>query len=174
MGTRLSTSGYFHWRPHFLGIVHKNKRILYLAISENGSACNGKPASLIHATGDLPVSAVCLALIAAHLELSERDAVEEELSCLQLSAGTECGRELLAWRRSCRSTIRRGPKLFPLERARSRRVRDRFRCRQIATSAMTSRIMSATELPRPVREDFLRELSRIPVVIANTAHKGRG
>src|SRR6516165_7900366 len=84
---------------------------------------------------DLPVSAVCLPLIAAHPELSERDAVEEELPGLRLSAETECGTKPLAWRRSCRSTIRHGPKLFPLERARSRRVRDRFRYKQIATAA---------------------------------------
>jgi len=104
-------------------------------LAYSGFACNGKPASLVHATGDLPLSAVCLALIAAYLELSEQDAVEEELSCRQPSAGTECGTERLAWRRSCRSTIRRGPKLFPLERARSRRARDRFRYKQIAIAA---------------------------------------
>ena len=64
-------------------------------LAYSGFACNGKPASFVHATGDLPLSAVCLALIAAYLELSEQDAVEEELSCRQPSAGTECGTERL-------------------------------------------------------------------------------
>ena len=48
-------------------------------LAYSGFACNGKPASLVHATGNLPVSAVCLALIAAHPEFLAQDAVQEEL-----------------------------------------------------------------------------------------------
>src|SRR5277367_388467 len=65
----------------------------------------------------LPVSAVCLDLIVAHPELSERDAAQEEPPCLRLSAGNECEKEQPAWRQSCRSIIRRDPKLSPLAHA---------------------------------------------------------
>jgi hypothetical protein len=88
-----------------------------------------------HATSNLRVTAVCLGLIVARPELSARDAAQEELPCLRLSAGNVFEKERPASRRSCRSTIRRGPKLFPSERVRSRRARDRFWYKQIATAA---------------------------------------
>jgi hypothetical protein len=37
--------------------------------------------------------------------------------------------------------------------------------------AMTSRVMAHTELPREVREDFLRDLSSIPVILDDVAKR---
>jgi hypothetical protein len=97
-------------------------------------AYNWKLASLVNAMRDLPVNAVCLHLIVAHPELSARDAAEEA-PCLRLSVENECEKEQPTWRRSCRSTIRRDPKLSPLARARSRTARGHCQHKQIATAA---------------------------------------
>ena len=58
----------------------------------------------------------------------------EEPPCLPASAGMY-SKKSTTWRRSCRSTIRRGPKLSPLEPARSSMARGHFRYKQIAISA---------------------------------------
>ena len=44
----------------------------------------------VRGTNAVSVSAVCLDLVVAHPELSERDAAQEEQSCLRLSAENEC------------------------------------------------------------------------------------
>src|SRR5277367_6685113 len=54
----------------------------------------------------ISVSAVCLDLIVAHPELSERDAAQEEQSCLRLSAENECEKEQPTWSTNCHSTAR--------------------------------------------------------------------
>jgi hypothetical protein len=84
---------------------------------------------------DLQVSAVCLDSIVAHPELSERDAAQEEPPCLRLSAENECEKEQPTWQRSCRSIVRRDPRLSPLARARPSTARGHYRYKQIATSA---------------------------------------
>src|SRR5262245_27015112 len=78
---------------------------------------------------------VCLASNVQRLECSERDVAVEEPTCPQPPEGNGFEKEQLASRPSCRSIILRDPKLSPLVRSRSRRVREHFRYKQIASAA---------------------------------------
>ena len=81
------------------------------------------------------LTVVCLASIVQRLECWERDVLVKEPTRPQPSAENGFEKERLASRSNCRSIIRRGPILSPSVRARSRRVRDHFRYKQIAIAA---------------------------------------
>ena len=80
-------------------------------------------------------TAVCLALTVQDPERSEQDVGMEEPPDPARSRGSAFEKEQPTWLPNCRSTSHRGPKLSPLVHARSRTARDRFRYKQIATSA---------------------------------------
>src|SRR5260370_33627395 len=83
----------------------------------------------------LPVSLLTLGSAFAHPVLSERGAMVVEAARRSLSMETVCERERLTLRRSCRSIVRRDPRLCPSAHARPKQERERCRYTQLASAA---------------------------------------